>query len=148
MCTPFTDKNFLNQIWTQKAEKIEGYHIHIYHDDAMSQFVADGIREQIKTLFPEHLEADYNIARVGPHLAHNIQIDIKKEGFAEILQWLQMNNDGLSILVHPETGDDIKDHLQHSIWVNKELGYNMDFFEKLGFKPKETDFRLPTPKFK
>jgi aromatic ring-cleaving dioxygenase len=143
------DKPILTAIWQTEMDKVEGYHIHIYHDDFVSQFSADNILTQLQTLFPKHLEANYKIGVVGPHLTKNIQIDITKEGFAEIVQWLQMNNSGLSILVHPETGDDAKDHLQNSIWINKELGYNMEFFKKLGIDINQSSRPpLPNPNIK
>jgi DOPA 4,5-dioxygenase len=145
MCTPYQDKKLLQTEWKRQADTIQGYHIHIYHEDFPESFTADNIVTQLTTLFPHYIEGVYNVGKVGPHVAENRELDIKKEGFAEILQWLQVNNGRLSILVHPETGDDIHDHLQSSIWINKEKGYNDDFFNALKARRANQNNRF-TPK--
>jgi len=42
-----------------------------------------------------------------------------------------MNAGKFSILVHPNTGDDIKDHLETALWIGRETPMNMDFFDRL-----------------
>lgn len=142
MCGPYTNPQSLKQEWTKRAKDIEGYHIHIYHEDAGQEWSAFELSEQLKTLFPQYVESTHSIGIVGPHTARNYEIDITKEGFAEVVQWLQMNNRGLSILVHPETGDVVQDHLGSSIWINKEKGYSEEFFKRFP-KPQNTIKWLP-----
>jgi aromatic ring-cleaving dioxygenase len=31
--------------------------------------------------------------------------------------WLMLNRDGLSILLHPGTGDAYADHIDHAVWL-------------------------------
>jgi len=34
--------------------------------------------------------------------------------------------EGLDILVHPETGDDVADHTLHSLWLGEKLELNVE----------------------
>ena len=34
--------------------------------------------------------------------------------------------DGLSVLVHPETGDDVADHSAHALWLGAPLPLDLD----------------------
>ena len=36
-----------------------------------------------------------------------------------------VNREGLDILVHPETGDSVRDHLVHALWLGKKLKVNI-----------------------
>jgi DOPA 4,5-dioxygenase len=129
-------KEWLTSEWTATQAKIKDYHIHIYFDPnsknmEQSQYQARELADDIATLFPNAARGIYNVGKVGPHGGPNVEVDITKESFAEILQWLQVNGRGLSILIHPETGDDLKDHLESSLWLNRVTPYNDAFFARL-----------------
>ena len=36
---------------------------------------------------------------------------------ASFLPWLMLNRDGLSILLHPGTGDAYADHIEYAVWL-------------------------------
>ena len=48
--------------------------------------------------------------------------------FSLIVPWLLLNRRGLTILVHPETGDDYEDHAQHALWLGAILPLRLDAF--------------------
>jgi DOPA 4,5-dioxygenase len=37
-----------------------------------------------------------------------------------------LNRDGLTILLHPETGDDYRDHTAHAVWFGAVLSLRLD----------------------
>ena len=41
------------------------------------------------------------------------------ELFAELVPWLMQRRDGLNVLVHPITGDDLRDHRDWSLWLGQ-----------------------------
>lgn len=127
-----SERGALKRQWEAASEDIKGYHIHIYHGaDREAERSAQRVAQEIGTLFPEFVERRAAIGAVGPHLSPNVVLHIKREGFGGIVSWLQFNGGGLSILIHPETGDDLRDHLEGSMWLGRQLGYNAGFFEKL-----------------
>ena len=120
MClTPEEYNQMLKDAWKKSVNNIRGYHIHIYYDqnDPQSEFTAQGLSQAVINTFDEENLIRHEVGVVGPHINPNIELDIKPDAFGKILQYLQMNNYGLSIVVHPETGDVTKDHLENSIWI-------------------------------
>lgn len=56
---------------------------------------------------------------VGPHPDWSCQLAFSPEKLGEVIGWLALNRDGLFVLVHPETGDAIKEHTDHAIWMGE-----------------------------
>ena len=44
--------------------------------------------------------------------------------FAKVVPWLMLHREGLSVLVHPSTGDSYGDHLERSLWLGTRLKLN------------------------
>ncbi|MBX6476336.1 DOPA 4,5-dioxygenase family protein, partial [Pseudomonas syringae group genomosp. 3] len=39
------------------------------------------------------------------------------EQLADVTLWLALNRDGLVVFLHPLTGDELRDHTDHAIWM-------------------------------
>ena len=110
------------------------YDIHIYFEPGQkSETTAYELAQRIIAFFPNAVEkhTPQKVGIVGPHLAHNYEVDLKPEAFGKVVAWLQRNSEGLSILIHPHTGDEAKDHLESSLWLGKQREFNPEFFAKL-----------------
>jgi DOPA 4,5-dioxygenase len=108
---------------------IHGYHIHIYFQkgtetEKTAQEMVQGIEEK----FYGFIEKSTLLGKVGPHLLDNYALHVTKQSFGEIVPWLQMNVEDLSILIHPETGNDFFDHLKASMWLGKAIGSVDNYF--------------------
>ncbi len=49
---------------------------------------------------------------------------------AAFLPWLMLNRDGLSVLLHPDTGDDYRDHSAHAARLGNSLPLRLDVFSE------------------
>ena len=47
---------------------------------------------------------------------------------ASLLPWLMLNRGGLTVLLHPETGDDYRDHTAHAAWLSGALPLRLSAF--------------------
>src|SRR6516225_6604317 len=47
-----------------------------------------------------------------------------------IFGWLMLNRDGLSILLHPGTGDAYADHIDHAVWLGSVLPLRTNVLRK------------------
>jgi len=110
------------------TEKITGYHAHIYYEDEETRAIAADIRE--------HIEANYGVQMgrwrdipVGPHPKPMFQIAFDLDTFQQVVPWLMLNRRGLSILIHPETGDHVPDHRDFPIWLGEKLALDIAFLE-------------------
>lgn len=45
--------------------------------------------------------------------------------------WLMLNREGLNVLVHPQTGDHVVDHLNSSLWLGEKLQLNVDTLRRV-----------------
>jgi DOPA 4,5-dioxygenase len=104
--TPLTDPDI-----------IKHYHAHIYYDPASSRDRAARLRERVAAAFPEATLGRWHDALVGPHLQSMYQIAFPRSLLASFLPWLMLNRDGLTILLHPGTGDAYADHTDHAVWL-------------------------------
>lgn len=106
---------------------IQGFHAHVYFTP-QTKPVAAGLRERIGALFAVTL-GRWHDAPVGPHSQPMYQIAFAPEEFAGLVPWLMLNREGLSILVHPETGNDYEDHAASSLWLGPPLPLNLDILK-------------------
>ena len=46
--------------------------------------------------------------------------------FGALVPWLALNRDGLTVFIHPETGDDVPDHRDHAIWLGRQQALDLE----------------------
>ena len=94
---------------------IAGYHAHVYFDAAT--------REQAHQLCTQAGQTfGLKVGRmhdnpVGPHPRGSCQLTIGIEQFADVIPWLITNRRGLTVFTHAQTGNALKDHTDHVIWL-------------------------------
>ena len=103
---------------------IEGFHAHVYYAPTTKP-VAKRIRLALERRFSVVLGRWHDVP-VGPHDQAMYQVAFAVEEFARVVPWLMLNREGLSILVHPLTGDDYEDHATHSLWLGAPLPLRLD----------------------
>jgi aromatic ring-cleaving dioxygenase len=103
---------------------IEGYHAHVYYDPA-TRPVAERLRERIGGGFEVKL-GRWHDRLVGPHRASMYQVAFAVHEFPKLVPWLMLNREGLSILVHPLTGDDYEDHSRFALWLGEKLALDLE----------------------
>ena len=110
--------------------KIVAYHAHSYYDVGNTKDAAIHLRTQIGTLFPEGKIGRWHDEMVGPHPQSNFQIAFPTHMLAAFVPWLMLNRNGLTILLHPETGDDYTDHATHAIWFGEKLPLRLEMLRQ------------------
>ncbi|HEY9742370.1 MAG TPA: DOPA 4,5-dioxygenase family protein, partial [Coleofasciculaceae cyanobacterium] len=106
-----------------------GFHAHIYFDPA-TRDAAARVREELGTRFEVQL-GRWHDKPIGPHSKAMYQVAFSPNLFGELVPWLMLNREGLDILVHPETGDDVADHTDHSLWLGNKLELNIEFLRRV-----------------
>ena len=102
---------------------ITGYHAHVYYDKRTKP-VAAQLRDAVEARFQVRL-GRWHDQPIGPHPCGSYQIEFGPELFGELVPWLALNRQGLSVLVHPETGDALADHTAHVIWLGASWPLNL-----------------------
>ena len=105
---------------------ISEYHAHVYFDwETMDQ--ARDLCETAQDRFGAVMGRMHE-KPVGPHPMGSCQLAFGPETFAEIVPWLALNRDGLIVFLHPETGEELKDHTEHAIWMGAMMELDVSIF--------------------
>jgi aromatic ring-cleaving dioxygenase len=111
-----------------ERRSIAEFHAHIYYDPAITRTAAERLRERVAAEFPQARLGRWHDALVGPHTQSMYQIAFPGEMLAAFVPWLMLNRDGLTILLHPETGNDYRDHTAHAAWFGAVLPLRLEAF--------------------
>jgi aromatic ring-cleaving dioxygenase len=103
------------------GETITDYHAHVYYD-AASKEAAARLRAAAEARYGA--AAGVRFGRwhdnpVGPHPTASYQIAFPPSLFADLVPWLALNRGGLTVFVHPNTGNDLEDHRDRAIWLGE-----------------------------
>ncbi|WP_081420289.1 DOPA 4,5-dioxygenase family protein [Pseudoxanthomonas sp. Root630] len=101
---------------------IRSYHAHVYFDEDSYEKAAL-IRRWTVERFPVEL-GDWNLEPRGPHVTPSFYYGFTPDLLPIVVPWLQLNSLGLTILIHPNTGDPRSDHLHYALWVNRSQPVN------------------------
>jgi len=104
---------------------ITSYHAHIYYDLGEGREQAARLRTLIGERFVARIGA-WHDELVGPHLQSMYQIAFPCALLPAFLPWLMLNRDGLTILLHPGTGNPYADHTEHAVWFGKMLPLRLE----------------------
>ncbi|MEK9671369.1 MAG: DOPA 4,5-dioxygenase family protein [Rhodospirillaceae bacterium] len=108
------------------SSEIEEFHAHIYFKGPEARAHTFALREGLLTDF-EGSAGGVREKPGGPHPKSDLLVQIPTERFADAVPYLMLNRRGLSILVHPETGDPVADHTENALWLGDGLAVDVDF---------------------
>ena len=103
---------------TSAPEAIRDYHAHVYFD-ADTKAAAVALREEIGGRFEVSLGRVHE-RPIGPHPEWSYQVAFGPELFGSLVPWLALNRRGLTVFVHPNTGDDVPDHRDYALWLGPQ----------------------------
>lgn len=109
---------------------IKSYHAHVYYDGDESRARAADLRAAIEEKFDVTM-GRWRDEPVGPHPRAMYQVAFEPDQFATLVPWLMLNRNGLTILLHPNTGDAVADHRDQPFWFGEVLPLDIAFLESL-----------------
>lgn len=108
--------------------EITDFHAHVYFDTA-SHDTAARVREGLGARFDVRL-GRWHDKPIGPHPKSMYQVAFLPAQFDQVVPWLMLNREGLDILIHPTTGDDVADHVDHALWLGEKLELDIEFLRR------------------
>ena len=108
---------------------IQDWHAHVYFD-AASRPAAWALRETIeRELAQRMVMGRFHVKPVGPHPLWSYQLAISAADFPQVLGWLVLNHAGLDVFIHPNTGDALRDHRDHALWIGRSHALHLSMFD-------------------
>ena len=107
------------------AHSIVSWHAHVYFDPASTRSMAESVRSGVAQRFRVQLGRWHEVP-IGPHTSAMYQIAFDVPVFADLVPWLALHREGLSVLVHPNTLAPRDDHLIHALWLGPRLPLRVD----------------------
>ena len=101
-------------------DAITGWHAHVYFGPD-SRPAAARLRDGIAAAFPGAVLGRWHDVPVGPHPRAMYQVAFAPALFPALVPFIALNRDGLTVLLHPETGRQVADHTEHAMWMGAVL---------------------------
>lgn len=107
---------------------VEGYHVHFYCE--LSQF---DLCDQVRSKLLKEVEGiagagPVRRTAIGPHPLPMFEAWFKASALDSVVRWAMLNRQGLSVMFHPISGDDLSDHRDHSFWLGQTLPLKLEIF--------------------
>jgi DOPA 4,5-dioxygenase len=100
------------------------FHAHVFFDPAspdqaraMSAMIPDATGAKVTSWWDRP---------GGPLPQAQFQIELTSTELGAVVEWLMLHRENLSVLLHPETGDDLLDHTAHAVWFGTPLELRLD----------------------
>jgi DOPA 4,5-dioxygenase len=105
----------------------QAYHAHVYLEQKTLS-LATSLCERAGERFGVRVGRVHQ-KKVGPHPKWSCQLTFGAEHFDSLVPWLESNREGLSILIHALTGNDLKDHTTYAYWLGDGLELDLSMFD-------------------
>ena len=104
---------------------IDSWHAHVYFEPSSRQ-AARALREVIAIELAGRMEMGrFHEMPVGPHPMWSYQLAFAAANFSQVVGWLTLNHGALDVFVHPNTGDELRDHRDCALWLGKSHALNL-----------------------
>ena len=107
---------------------VEGDHARVYFD-AVTLEQALALCESAADFFDVEMGRVHQ-KPVGPHPCWSCRLAFSPKTFSELVPWLALHRDDLTVFVHPQTGDDLRDHRDYAMWMGKVEALDLSRFSK------------------
>lgn len=110
------------------ADNLSDWHFHVYFDQSTRK-TAEEVVEAAARRFDISV-GHFHDRPVGLHPTGSCQLTVPSHVFGPLMTWMTFNRRGLPLFCHADTGDVMKDHTDHTIWLGSMPALNLDVLER------------------
>lgn len=112
-------------VFPSNKRRVALFHSHVYFDVASGLDIVASLIKDISQMENVRVGRVHEVP-VGPHTKAMFTVIVGAEAFGTIVPYLMLNRQGLDVLVHPETGNDLLDHTEHALWLGNKVPLDLD----------------------
>lgn len=116
------------------------FHAHIYFELPQKKMAEELYFDIQKQFSPRIRLGKIYMGPVGPHSLPMFTTMFGIEDKDEFLNFLNSHRNGLSVLIHEETGDDYRDHTAGAQWLGSPIALRFEHFERIKNDPSALVF--------
>ena len=112
-------------------------HAHIYFpldQKASAEAVRATISSQLSGFYSTLSEL--NDRPIGPHPLPSFEVHFSEEHLSRFRTFFESHRQGLSVLIHRDTGDDPLDHRENIEWLGSPVALDFGFFDLIQAHPE------------
>lgn len=106
--------------------EVTGFHFHVYY--------SDNNRENAKEIFRHFPTAHWYDKPIGPHTQPMFAIEVPPSSsrgiphldMEDVYKFMILNRNGLSVLMHPITENELEAHTTLAIWLGTPIPLDLD----------------------
>ena len=104
---------------------IASWHAHVYFD-ATTRDLAYAFRDVVAAQFGDRATVGrFHERPVGPHPLWSFQLAFAPAELADVVSWLTLNHGALDVFLHPNTGDELRDHRDCAIFIGRSYALDL-----------------------
>ncbi|KAL7411049.1 DOPA-like domain-containing protein [Mrakia frigida] len=108
------------------------FHIYFFQNNSKDLQYAKELHERIRREFPELRVYRVFENPMGPHTTGSFEVNVFTPAqLGALTAFLVVNRGPCSVLIHPNTGDDIKDHTESATWIGPPIPVDIELLKKL-----------------
>ncbi|WP_432454330.1 MULTISPECIES: DOPA 4,5-dioxygenase family protein [unclassified Agarivorans] len=116
----------MNPYFPQNVHK--HYHAHVYFDATSLEFATQLCQQAAQKCAIKMGRVHQTL--VGPHPHWSCQLSFSEQHFEQLIPWLEAQRQDLNILVHAQTGNNLRDHTEYAYWLGTPQSLNLSMFKK------------------
>ena len=103
------------------------FHAHIYFNPK-SQVKAEAFHQKMQQSQLQDGTSPLRFELRGPHPHWMFTVTFTSENFMAMIEFMQKHRDGLSILIHPLSGNELLDHTDYAMFLGQKENLNLSIF--------------------
>lgn len=115
---------------------IKYWDFHVYYTTE-TRTEAEALRNKLLHDFPDDAKTGAILVKklptdtaVGPHYFPFWEVDVARvDVFSRVISWFLLYHGNLSVLIHPQTGDNLGDHTTRALWLGDRLDLKLQVFD-------------------
>lgn len=102
----------------------EKFHAHVYFNQK-KQVKAEAFHQKMEQNKDQSGLSPLRFELRGPHPHWMFTLNFTSENFMKMVEFMQKHRDGLSILIHPLSGNEVLDHTDYAMFLGQKENLNL-----------------------